>query len=104
MQLPVTIGEDLAANVLSHHGSALQVHEDAADGGLLGSLQLFFTHLACYCLLQHTSSSTVKHYLHNGTQAESSNTSDGGAGCSHKQEGPSNGRVMFGQATRTMGM
>ena len=48
--LPVAIGEDLAADVLSHHSSALQVHEHTADGGLLGTLQLLLTHLACYCL------------------------------------------------------
>ena len=67
MELPVTVGQDLAANVLSHHSSALQVHEDAADGGLLGSLQLFFTHLACYCLSQHSpQAQTEKHYLLNG--------------------------------------
>ncbi len=48
--IPVAIGEDLAANVLSHNSSALQVHEHTADGGLLGALQLLLTHLACYCL------------------------------------------------------
>ncbi len=48
--VPVAIGEDLAADVLSNHSSALQIHEHTADGGLLGTLQLLLTHLACYCL------------------------------------------------------
>ncbi len=56
--LPVAIGEDLAADVLGNHSSALQVHEHTADGGLLGALQLLLTHLACYCLqAPHRSSS-----------------------------------------------
>ena len=37
---PVTICEDLSANVLSNHSSALQVHEHTADCGLLGTGQL----------------------------------------------------------------
>jgi len=48
--LPVAIGEDLAANVLGNHSSALQVHEHTADGRLLGAFQLLLTHLACYRL------------------------------------------------------
>ena len=57
MALPVTIGKDLAPNVLSHHSPALQVHKHTADGRLLRSLQLFLTQLACYCLLHDSQSS-----------------------------------------------
>lgn len=50
MTVPVTVCEDLSANVFSNNGAALKVHEHAADGGLLGTRQLLICHLACYSL------------------------------------------------------
>ena len=47
---PVTVGQDLAANVLGHHCPALQVHVHGGHGCTLGTLQLFLCHALCCCL------------------------------------------------------
>lgn len=47
---PVTVCEDLSADIFSNYSSALQVQEDAADGGLLGTSQLLISYFASYSL------------------------------------------------------
>ena len=45
---PVTIGEDLASDILCHHCSALQVHVHRGNGCPLCTLQLLIGHtLGC---------------------------------------------------------
>ena len=50
MAAPVTICKHLAADVFSHDGTALKVHEHTADGGLLGTCQLLICYFACNSL------------------------------------------------------
>lgn len=52
MRVPVAVREHLAANVLSHHRAAFQVHQHAAHGRRLGALQLRLGHALGHRLRQ----------------------------------------------------
>ena len=47
---PVSVGQDLAADVLGHDCPALQVHVYGGHGCTLCALQLLLCHALCCCL------------------------------------------------------